>query len=420
MTAEAGRGEHHIYKIVPQNDSDSVKWTAGNHYVGIEAVAWFVNKQDSWLSNNIASGTLDIKLSGGLEHYSAALGAFHPSDGARIAPVFGKPILSDRNYRGGPMSFSAICCAVKKDPVIESMLKSASIASLGITAGMVETASLTGPATILAAASQYVIINVREVLTDASLKCETIFDFSRSEYSLQPEDLVGPQIFILFHRGADLNESRLSVRPGIDLPGKRQRGLLMPYYENNPLEDGAWLLLRIIRSDEYSGARNWLTDVGKFRSRVRGLVDDVVADSINKDDGLAQLKPSGTGNKTILDEFFRLRSIIYSDGVLSEREAGIQVGLLYTTILAATSAIKKHNSQILTTTVDEVIEALSRGQGIEGEIGQAFAEQVASVASFRKPYLVKDAGSNHVAKLNGDELFSTMQYLPNTLKRATL
>jgi hypothetical protein len=217
----------------------------------------------------------------------------------------------------------------------------------------------------------------------------------------------------------------LSVKYGVDLdkPGlsvKRQSEILMPYYENTPLEDGAWLMLRIRRSDEYSGIRSWFTDAAKLRSRVKSLVDDVKASLITKDDGLAQLKPSGTGDKTILDEFFRLRSIIYSDGVLSEREAGAQVGLLYTAIVAAKDAIKKLNPEILTATVNGLSESLSRGQSVAGEIGQAFAEQVALVVDVRKSSIVKDSSPGRIAKLSGDELFSTMQYLPKTLERCTL
>lgn len=424
MPTEAGRGEHHIYKIIPQGINDQAKLTAGSHYVGVDAVSWFINKQSYWFAERIASGTLDIKMSGGSEDYPVALGAFSLPGGARIAPVFEKPILVDRNYRGGPISLSATLSAVRKDTVIDGMLKSAAKASLGIVAGMVETAALTGPAGILSAASQDITGNVHKVLTDTSLKCEAIFDFSGMAYNLRPEAVIGPEIFILFHRGADLHESGLSVKPGVDLhkPGisvKPQSQILMPYYENAPLEDGAWLMLRIRRSDEYSGIRRWFTDAGKLRNKVKGLVDDVKAGSITKEDGLAQLKPSVTGNETILDEFFSLRSIICSDGVISEREAGAQVGLLYAAIVAAKDAIKKLNPQILTDAINGASESLSRGQSITGEIGQAFAEQVSLVASSRKSSIAKGTSPGRIVKLSGDELFSTMQYLPKTLERCT-
>lgn len=425
MPTEAGHGEQHIYKIVPQGSSDQAKLTAGNHYLSVDAVSWFINRQPLWFAERTASGILDIKMSGGAENYPVALGAFKLPAGARIARVFERPVLVDRNYRGGPISLSAVFSSVRKDTATSDTFKSAASASLGIVTGMVETAGITGPAGILAAAGRDITGAVLKVLADPILKRDAFFDFSGMDYYLRPEAMVGPEIFILFHRGAELNEPGLSVKYGVDLdkPGlsvKRQSEILMPYYENTPLEDGAWLMLRIRRSDEYSGFRSWFTDAAKLRNRVKSLVDDVKASLITKDDGLAQLKPSGTGDKTILDEFFRLRSIIYSDGVLSEREAGAQVGLLYTAILAAKDAIKKLNPEILTATVNGLSESLSRGQSVAGEIGQAFAEQVALLANVRKSSIVKDSSPGRIAKLSGDELFSTMQYLPKTLERCTL
>jgi hypothetical protein len=425
MLTEAGRGEHHIYKIIPQGGSDRAKLTAGNHYVGVDAVAWFINKQSSWFSDHLASGTLNIKMSGGLEDYQVALGAFSQPGGARIAPVFEKPVLNDRNYRGGPLSFLCMLSVVRKDAVLTGIFKTAASASLSIVAGMVETATVSGPAGILGAAGRDITEHVRMALTDTGLKCEPIFDFSNADFKLRPEEVVGPEIYILFHRGAALAETGLAVKPGVDLKNaglsvKRQSEIMMPYYESAPLEDGAWLLLRVRRSDEYSGIRSWFADSAKLRSKIKSLVDDVKAGLVTKDDGLNELKPSGTGDKTILDEFFRLRSIIYNDGVLSEREAGAQVGLLYTAIVAARDAIKKLNPQLLTATVGSLSESLARGDTVSGEIGEAFAEQVALVAKVRRASIVKDGTANRIARLSGDEVFSTMQYVPKTLERCTL
>jgi hypothetical protein len=425
MFTEAGRGEHHIYRIIPKGVDNQAKLTAGSHYVSVDAIAWFINKQNSWFSDHIASGTLNIKMSGGLEDYPVALGGFRLPEGGRIASVFQNPLLVDRNYRGGPISISAMLAAVKKDAAFIGMLKTAASASLGIVNGMVETASLAGPAGILSAAGNDIIVSVRRMLTDTSLKCEPLFDFTTTDFFLRPEAVIGPEIYILFHRGAALHEAGLSVKPGLDAQTTgitviRQGATMIPYYEDAPLEDGAWLLLRLRRSDEYSGVRGWFIDTAKLRSRVKSLVDDVKAGLITKDEGLAQLKPSGTGDKTILDEFFRLRSIIFSDGVLSEREAGAQVGLLYATIVTAREAIKKLNPEFLTATIKSVSESLGRGESVNGDIGQAFAEQVTMLVNVRKPSIAKDTIPSRIAKLSGDELFSTMQYLPKTLQRCSL
>src|SRR4030042_1783441 len=125
MAAEAGRGEQHIYKIVPHDAGDRAKLTAGSHYVAVDALSWFINKQCSWFSNRIASGCLHIKMAGGAENYPVALGVFNLSGGSRIAPVIERPILRDRNYRGGLISFCAMLCAVNNNAVIRGLLQSA-------------------------------------------------------------------------------------------------------------------------------------------------------------------------------------------------------------------------------------------------------------------------------------------------------
>jgi len=44
---EAGLGEHLVYKI-PIDSDDKVELTARNHYIGIDAVAWYVDKDPNW------------------------------------------------------------------------------------------------------------------------------------------------------------------------------------------------------------------------------------------------------------------------------------------------------------------------------------------------------------------------------------
>jgi hypothetical protein len=305
--------------------------------------------------------------------------------------------------------------AIKKDAVIGSMLKSAANASLGIVAGMVSAATLSGPPKILAAAGEDIISSVRKVLCDTGENREPIFDFTGLEFAIRPEFIVGPQTFLLMHRGAALEEAELTV--GTD--GQ----LLMPFYNNVVLDDGAWLLLRVRRSDEYSGVREWFEDAKKLRGGIKSLVDDFEAGFLTKEEGLAQLKPSSTGDKTLLDEFFRLRSVINNDGVLSEREAGLYVGQLYTAILAAKKAISsdgggQNPSQMLTAVIDGTSKALSQGQRIGGMLGEAFEEQVSSLAKLRSFSIVADTNRRRIANLSGDEVFKSMQYMPKALERS--
>lgn len=415
MSTEAGKGENHVYRIALVDPSDQCRLTARNHYISVEAIAWYINKTNGWFTKLIASGTLEIQLSGGLEKYQAALGTFELASGAKTAPVFDRPILNERNYRGGPISFTAMLSAIRKDAVISIMLNSAASASLGVVGGMVNTATLSGPLKILAAAGEDIVNSVRKVLCDTGTSREPIFDFTGLGFAIRPESIVGPQTFLLLQRGAALDEAKLTIGAN--------GHLLVPFYNGVMLDDGAWLLLRIRRSEEYSGVREWFEDVKKLRGRIKSLVDDFEASSLTKEEGLGQLKSSGTGDKTLLDEFFRLRSIINNDGVLSEREAGLYVGQLYTAILAAKKAISgdssgRNPSKMLTDVIDSTSKSLSLGQRIGGMLGKAFEEQVTSVAKLRSFSIVRDTDPDRIANLSGDEVFKTMQYVPKALERS--
>ena len=88
MTEEAGIGNHKAYRIMPSEIEDNTHLQARKHYVGVEAVSWYINKESSWFTKRMASGTLEIKLANGLEKYQAALGTFSLRGGTKFAPIF--------------------------------------------------------------------------------------------------------------------------------------------------------------------------------------------------------------------------------------------------------------------------------------------------------------------------------------------
>lgn len=249
---KAGSGEHHLYRIPTESPVDRLPLTTGQHYVGIDAVSWFAEKQGSWYADYMASGTLEIMLNLGAkeeEKYEVALGSFELKQGAKTAPVFDEPVLPDRCYRGGPIRLRAVLYDLKKDTAIAALLNSAASASLGVVAGMVQTATLAGPSKVLGDAGGALVGGVKTILENKANVKEPLFDLSGIKKSFQPKDLVGPEIYFLFHRGDKLDGSALKV--------KDDGEITRPFLNDQPLEDGAWLLLRVRRSSEYSGFRDW-------------------------------------------------------------------------------------------------------------------------------------------------------------------
>ena len=405
---EAGKGEHRVYPIADPVAGDTGKLTARRHYVGVDAVAWFINKQSTWFTDRMASGTLEIKLASGLESYQVALGTFSLKGGSKTAPVFDKPLLPDRNYRGGVLTFSATLTAIKKNTAIAGLLKSAADASLGVAAGMVDTATLAGPTKLLAAAGSDILGGVRTLLKDTGEKREPLFDFTGLEFTLKPEDVVGPRCYLLLHRGSQLDEANLKVQ--------KAGQLQLPFYGGSPLDDGAWLLLRVRRSDEYSGVREWFDSTRAFRLRVSALVDDVVSAVLSKDDALKEFEASPSGDKTLLDEFIRLRGVIGTDGVLTEREAVYHIGQLRSRFDAARRAITAGDRDLYYGAITAVAAALDRGQQPAAPIASTLLEEAESIAIRRIDTVIPETAFRRVGRLDSEALFSSLQYLPKLHK----
>ena len=396
MPTEAGRGEHRVYQITTNTDPAAVALTPGLHYLGIDAVAWYVNKKTSFFSDRLASGTLEITLAG-KEHYHAALGTFELADETKTAPVFEHPVLPDRNFVGGPITLKASLIAVKKDNVVGGLLRSAATASLGIVKGMVDTASLAGPSKFLSDAGGALIGGVKQVLSENGPKREALFDFEGLEFNLQPSAFLGSEMFILLHRGAELEESRLTT--------KKSGRLTLPYVDGAVVVDGAWLLLRLRRSDEFSGSRDWYQTARDLRARIATLVDDFGSEVMTRDDALKQLKPSAAANATIFDEFSKLRAVIYNDGVLSERQAAAFVADLKARVDAARKSISENNAPSFPEKLSELVAGLKGGVLPKGPVSAAFISEVTKLSNAR-PGHSPDAG----------DIIATMQHMPKTLK----
>lgn len=390
MPTEAGNGEHHIYRIRIES-SDQIPLKPNEHYLGVDAVAWFMNKQSSWFNDRIASGTLDIKIQGGVESYQAALGTFDLKGGSHYAPVFDRPVLQDRNYRGGPITLGASLSAIRKDTVVAGLLKSAANASLGVAAGMVQTATAAGPIHLIGAAGDELVKGVKTVLSQTGEKREPIFDFQGLEKSFTPDTILGRETYVLFHRGAALPENSLRIHPTGELS--------LPYVNDALLEDGAWLLLRLRRCSAYSGQRDWFDAARKLRAGLQDLITDVQSENVTPQQALDRLKPSATGNQTLYDEYARLRTIIRNDGVLTENEATLFAGQLTLALNTAKKAIENGTPDLLNGTLFEVKRALQSRKEPTVDVQALFIQERTALAHERSLATAR----RRVSKGNDDE-----------------
>lgn len=311
--SEAGRGDNHVYILCPPNQGAPEKLVGEKHYVGVDSASWFINKQGNWFKDRTASGTLTISMAEGREEYNIALGIFELDKGARTAPVFDRPVLPDRRYQGGVLTFRVSLTSLNRDTAFASVLKSSASASLNIVGGMVETATAVGPQQVLGAAGGALVRGISEALANTAPGREPLFSGAGIELSIRAESFSYPEIYVLFHRGGQLDPNLLKTA----LYGQTR----IATYDNKPLEDGAWLLLRLRRTEVYSGVRSWFDDERRLRAAFDDLVSDVAYGSRTRAEALAQLAPGDGANSTLYDDFVGLRRQIRTDGVLTVSDA---------------------------------------------------------------------------------------------------
>ncbi|EDM79542.1 hypothetical protein PPSIR1_20979 [Plesiocystis pacifica SIR-1] len=312
--ATAGDGDFHIY-CIPDSSADQGILQENHHYLAVDAVTGFLNESDSWLRSWIASGMIDISVGG--ERYQAGLGTFELRGDGRTAPIFDRPVLPDRNYCGGTLTLNVSLFAIKHDTAIATMLKGASRASLGIAAGMVQTATPTGPQRVLGAAAGDLVASLSE-LTQSSAKTKNLFSLDGLELNLRPDQLRADSTHVLFHRGSSLDEGKLKIAA--------KGGFTLPLFDGEVLEDGVWVLLRIRRQTFYPGRRPWFGLERGLEADIDNLIADVQHQQKTRAQALDSLR-AGSGN-TLFDRFRALRLVIQQDGCFTKKEARARVGRL--------------------------------------------------------------------------------------------
>ena len=364
VNLEAGTGDYGFHVLHGQG-GDHQPLRMQEHYVGVDAVSWFVQKESGFFTKRAASGTLKLSLAG--ETYEVGLGVYDLADGAKSAPVFDRPVLPERVYRGGPITVSARITSIGRDQAVGRLLKATASSALGVVSGMVQTAGLAGPYRPLAEAGSTLMNGVRQLL-DEQPADQQLFSEGGFDYTIQPENVLGERTFVLLHRGSKLDKAKLQIAQD----GPRET----PLYEGGPLRDGAWLLLRFRRVAEYPLQREWYPQVRKLIADLIGLVDDVKAETVTKDQAMTSLRPGTESQPSLYDEYRRLRGVVLGDGVLTQAEAGGYAGTLSEIRRLATAAVQSGNCAAFDAAVRQFRAGVVKGQSPGREQAEALVEAV--------------------------------------------
>jgi hypothetical protein len=365
---KAGEGEHQASLI--QVSDDKMTLTVQKHYLAIDAVSWFINQESSWFKDRMATGTISIKI-GNSESYHVALGLYELKGGARIAPVFGRPVLPERAFRGGPVTVQVIISGLSKTTGIGKVLQGVADAALGVVGTMVQTATLAGPSQVLTSAGSSLVGGVRELLNNQD-KSMRLFDPTTGiEKTVQPSDLRGPVTYLLLHRGTTLDQKRLKIGTGDDTD--------FPVYDGRRLEDGVWILLRFRRTREYPAEPVWLGKVRDWIAQVEQLADNLRAGAMSAEDARTKLTVGGDGESSLYDSYREVSALIRADALLTSMESGSYLGVLRAARLLSLRLVNSGDW----TAFEQTMTALREGALTDAELRAAVVKAAEEAAQAR-------------------------------------
>jgi hypothetical protein len=326
--AKAGEGNPHKF-VITESSGGAKAFENDRHYVGLDAVIWFVNQQGGFFTDRMVAGTVEIALNGSA--FPVVLGQYELKGGQQIASIFDRALISSSPYKSGRIVLKTTIQGNKSNTMAGALLKQVAAATLTAVAGAVtlETGGLGGVA--LSTAGGVLVKGVQQALDDNSDRKVTIFD--SFEVTIDPpSELRGSQSYLLIHRGSDnLDASKLKIVSGAQGTDVN--------YDGSPFRDGAWLLIRLRRLEDYHGdPRPWSSAYDNIQLEFVDLFNQWATQQKTVDEVKQQLRPTTTGNPTLADELVALSRRISADEALIIRDRKKYSAVLYSYLNAANKA----------------------------------------------------------------------------------
>ncbi len=393
MGLEAGEGEARTYQLQIEGEpnNSTSPFEARKHYVRIDAITWYANKEGTFWNDFIASGTLTIKIAN--ESYEVGIGTYKLDKGMKTAPIFNRPIIEDRAYYGGALTIGAFTKAIKKDTLLGGLLKDLGKNTVDVVTGAIQGASLAGPAAMLLDVSKGLSASIKEILEKGDKQVE-LFSV---EDAYQLNKLQGEENYVLLHRGSKLALDKLKVKK----IGNQKVELT---YNGSDLEDGVWILLRVTRVDTYSGVRPWFVRARELRSALDSFIDSFEFGAITKDKALAQLTPSDQDPNNVASKFMELITLIRNDYVLSYRDALRESSEFKNLLEAARIAVNVNDANEYRKRRDAFNKDLSTGEKPSNFIASIVSDEFKLLKN--RDVLLKGA----TMALEGDDIWRSIRH----------
>ncbi|MBA2382627.1 MAG: hypothetical protein H0V73_11010 [Chloroflexi bacterium] len=310
--ARAGDGEPQVLTpTVEPSSTDRLPLAPRKHYLAVDALSWYVNRDPSFWNERMVSGTIEVAV--GDQIFKVALGTYDLERDTHLGPSFNKAILEPIAYRGGKIRIHSVVKGIEQDNALGGILRSVATASINVVSGAISTASIAGPALVLKDAGTALIGGVQTLLAEGKKPFAVFDQLSGLSHELSPESVIGPDTYLLLHRGNQLSELNLRVRDlGQDVFEVR--------YDGVPLEDGAWILLRVRRTETFGRERPWEGEARRTRDRIDDVMFRWSEGDLDAAAAMAALATSESTPPTIGDMVASICTLIAADAVLVERE----------------------------------------------------------------------------------------------------
>jgi hypothetical protein len=377
--AAGGNGDASYY-VLRNAATDNTKFDQQNDYVRIDAVSWFVNKQGNWIKSVVASGSVSITVDG--TAYSFPLGGFALAKGAKTAPIFELPLIPTTPWDGSPITFGAKLVGVRNDTTFGAILQQLANTAVSYGSSALGTASFLTAYPGLSQVSSSLTQTADSLVQKLGADQVPIFDATSGiAATLYSQELYGNQFFILFYKGHKLDQSSLNI-------STNDSGVQEVLENGKELQDGAWILFRVTREDDYAGPRPWTDQLNQALNQlnVQMKLFQAAPDPTTGDTIINSLQNTGqnTGKPQSLgDQFTFIGNLINQDMALTEKQRLAEltrVGL-YPTL--AKKAIQNNNADNFFNDV-ATLENPAQTANPPAFITNAIAEVVAKQANVLK------------------------------------
>lgn len=316
QTKIAGRGEHHCY-VLRSPSAEKVSIKKNESYISLKGCSWQVNRANSWLKSKDITATLSLQT-GNAENLSFCPGLYTRKGKDTIVPMPFYELLPYTKYEGGTIKLRAQFSGIKKDLRVNTLIQSAATSSRHIAQAFSQYNLANSESTQgLCSAGEEIVGGIQDVIQlENDISSQIFAPFNGPFLELDLEVYQESELYVLFHRGSELDPSMLKITHRNDTE--------IPLFNNLPLTDGAWILIKLTSLSAFPKRRPWQTELDTFQFYIEDLVKKALKlKMLGSTDLFKQNIPESYCSTSLQDNYVYVRNKISQDTALNLSERAL-------------------------------------------------------------------------------------------------